>query len=57
MHNKFNWEAFKYLFTDIIKTFCLFKLKGLFCSSLKPENIFIEEDETKKIKCYFSRIC
>ena len=54
INTKFNWEIFKTVFSDLICTLSIFKYKGLFCSSLKPSNIFIEDNNN--IKCYFSRI-
>ena len=29
----------------------------MFCSSLKPENLFIENNEDNKLKCIFSGLC
>ena len=44
INTEFNWEIFKSVFSDLVCTLSIFKHKGLFCSSLKPSNIFIEED-------------
>ena len=41
----------------MIYILCSLKIKGLICSSLKPENIFIEKDLNDKLKCLISRIC
>ena len=48
MDTEFNWDLFKFVFSDMISTLSIFKHKGVFCSKLKPENIFIEEDYNNK---------
>ena len=44
METKFDWEVFKSLFSEMIYTLCTLNDKKLFCSTLKPSNIFIEKD-------------
>ena len=48
IETEFNWALFKFVFSDMISTLSIFKHKGVFCSKLKPENIFIEEDYNNK---------
>ena len=40
--NSISWNLFKQLFSNLIYSLSNLQSKGIFCSALKPENIFLE---------------
>ena len=36
------WKYFPFIFSDLINALCFFNFKGIYCSSMIPENIFLE---------------
>ena len=57
MQNKISLNLFKQLFSNLIYSLSYLQFKGIFCSSLKPENIFLENSVDNELNCLLSRVC